>query len=407
MSTPAPIRIAFVDDDPHVLRGLRRAMAAMEDEWEMAFFPSGEEALAEIRRQPFDVVVSDMRMPGMDGATLLGRVRELHPATIRVILSGYADADAVLRTIGPAHIYLAKPCDAAALHRALHRQITLRGRLDDPGLRATLAGLSTLPSLPRVFVELQQALNSPESSPKEIAAIIAQDLAMTAELLKVTNSAYFTAASNATTPLQAVRLLGTEVVQALVLQAGVFRQFSGHPDLAPLLEDLTRHALAVSVLAERIATSAGGDAATTRAARIAAMLADIGSLVLLDAHPETYPALLAGLPPGQPLPEAEAAAFGADQAMIGASLLGLWGFSDLVVEAVAYRDHPSHCPGRDNLALAALHAATRLGPRSPLRPTAEPSPAALDVPYLIEARLDGQIPLWRALATRPAEEAEP
>ena len=402
MSTP--IRIAFVDDDPHVLRGLRRAMAAMEDDWEMEFFGSGDEALEEIRRQPFDVVVSDMRMPGMDGATLLGRVRALHPATIRVILSGYADAEAVLRTVGPAHIYLAKPCDAAALHRALARQIGLRARLADPRLRATLAGLTNLPSLPRVFVDLQQALAAPESSAKEVAEIIGQDLAMTAQLLKVTNSAYFSAASTATTPLQAVRLLGLEVVQALVLQAGVFRQFTGRAELAPLLEGLTRRALALSALAEGIAATAGADGATAKAARIAAMLADIGGLVLLDAYPEAYPALLAGLGPDQSRPEAETAAFGADQALIGAYLLGLWGFSDLIVEAVAYRDRPSACPGRDNLALAALHAATALGPPSPLGPAA---PGPLDTTYLAEAGLEKQIPLWRALATQPAEETNP
>jgi len=401
-----PIRVAFVDDDPHVLRGLRRAMAAMEEDWEMDFFASGEEILEEITHQPFDVVVSDMRMPGMDGATLLNRIRDLYPSTIRVILSGYADATSVLRTIGPAHIYLAKPCDAATLHRALRRQIALRTRLDDPGLRATLAGLSNLPSLPRVFTELQRALASPDISPRDVAEIIAQDLAMTAQLLKVTNSAYFTAANNVATPLQAVRLLGLELVQALVVQAGVFRQFSGRPDLAAVLEHLTQHALAVSALAEHFTTAAGGDATMAKTARIAGMLADIGRLVLLDAHPETYPALLATLPPGQSLPEAEKAAFGADQATIGAYLLGLWGFSDLVIEALAYRDRPSSCPDRDNLALAALHAATRLGPPSPLRPAQEIVPAGLDVRYLIEARLDGLIPAWRALASGQNEEVK-
>jgi len=394
----APTRIAFVDDEPHILRGIRRAMAEQEDSWEMAFFASGEEALAEIRRQPFDVVVSDMRMPGMDGATLLSHVRDLNPATIRVILSGYADSDAVLRTVGPAHIYLAKPCDADTLLRALHRQIALRTRLDTPDLRATLAGLANLPSLPDIYRRLQAELVSPDCSPKTVADIIAQDMAMTAEVLKVTNSAYFSAASSITTPLHAVRLLGIEVIQALVLQAGLFRQFAGKPELAPLLQNLTAHAQTISALAERIAAAEGGDVATVKSAQIAAMLADIGCVVLLDAHPAAYQAMLAGLKPGETLHQAETAAFGASHAAIGGYLLGLWGFSDIVVEALIYHCAPSSCPDRDNLALTALHAAHVLGPPSPLLPPASRIDRDLDMAYLIEARHDGHIPLWRDLA---------
>jgi len=394
----SPARIAFVDDEPHILRGIRRAMADQEDEWDMAFFGSGEEALAEIRRQPFDVVVSDMRMPGMDGATLLSHVRDLNPATIRVILSGYADSDAVLRTVGPAHIYLAKPCDAETLLNALHRQIALRSLLDTPTLRATLAGLANLPSLPEVYHRLQSELVSPNCSPKTVADILAQDMAMTAEVLKVTNSAYFSAAGNITTPLQAVRLLGIEVVQALVLQAGLFRQFAGRPDLAPLLEALTGHGLALSALAERIAAAEGGDIAIVKSAQIAAMLSDIGCVVLIDAHPAEYQAMLAGLAPDTPLHRAETATFGASHAAIGGYLLGLWGFSDVVVEALVFHCAPSACPGRDNLALTALHAAQILGPRSPLLPPGSRIDDSLDMTYLIEARHDGHVPLWRELA---------
>jgi len=393
-----PVRIAFVDDETHILRGIRRAMADQEETWEMEFFSSGEEALAAIRRQPFDVVVSDMRMPGIDGATLLSHVRDLNPATIRVILSGYADSDAVLRTVGPAHIYLAKPCDAETLLRALNRQIALRSLLNTPALHATLAGLTNLPSLPAIYSRLQVELLSPDCSAKSIADIIAQDMAMTAEVLKITNSAYFSSTGSVSTPFQAVRLLGIEVIQALVLHAGLFRQFAGKPELAPLLESLTGHCLALSVLAEQIAVSEGGDVAIVKSAQIAAMLANIGSVVLLDAHPAAYQEMLANLKPGQTLLGAETARFGAGHAAIGGYLLGLWGFSDPIVEALVYHCTPSACPDRDNLALTALHVAHVLGPPSPLLPPGSRIDRDLDMTYLIEARHDGHVPLWRELA---------
>ena len=69
-------RVLFVDDEPRILEGLRRMLRPQRHEWEMAFAPGGEAALAMMEASPFDVIVSDMRMPGMDGATLLCRVRE-------------------------------------------------------------------------------------------------------------------------------------------------------------------------------------------------------------------------------------------------------------------------------------------------------------------------------------------
>jgi len=396
MTTKA--RVMFVDDEPHILHGIRRSMSDMEDEWDMVLCASGQEALDLMATEAFDVVVTDMRMPRMDGAELLNTVRKLHPGTIRLILSGYADSDSVLRTIGPAHAYLAKPCDADALRDAIRRQIALRALLNSPRLRATLAGLTNLPSLPDVFLRLQAELLSRSSSAKSIADIIGADLAMTAEILKLTNSAYFSTSGAAATPLHAVRLLGVEIIQALVLKVGVFRQFSGKPEMAPILESLTAHSLAVADLAERIAVAEGADIALGKAARIAAMLKDIGSVVLFDAHPNEYHAMLSQVGPAHPLNSLEEAKFGASHALIGAYLLGLWGFCDTIVEAIIYCCHPRSCPRRDNLALTALHAACVLGPPSPLIPADRLGERRLDSAYLIEARQDGHVHRWEEMA---------
>lgn len=398
-------RIAFVDDEPSILRGIRRTLTDMEDEWDMVFCSCGEETLAQARQRQFDVVVSDMRMPGMDGAKLLEAIRALHPATIRIILSGYSEADTVLRTVGPAHIYLAKPCDSATLRAAIGRQVALRALLGSQQLQATLAGLTSLPSLPRTYIQLQSELFSPFSSIKAVADIIARDVAMTAEILKLTNSAYFSAAGRVSTPLQAVRLLGMETIQALVLKIGVFRQFSGTHAVAPLLEALTFHSLALAELAECIAITEGADVALAKSAQIAAMLSDIGSVVLLDSYPDEYRTLLADAGPELPLHVAETKAFGAAYPLIGAYLLGLWGFSDTIVEAVAYACTPSGCPGRDNLVLTAVHAALVLGPPSPLLPGNQRSAPEFDMAYLTEAGRQEHVRRWRDLATHRQRKA--
>ena len=108
--TPAKTRILFVDDEPLVLQGLQRMLRPMRNEWEMAFVESGRRALEEMATLPFQVVVSDMRMPGMNGAQFLSHVQELYPRTVRLILSGHADKDLIMKCVGTAHQFLAKPC---------------------------------------------------------------------------------------------------------------------------------------------------------------------------------------------------------------------------------------------------------------------------------------------------------
>lgn len=399
------VNIIFVDDEAHILSGLRRAMSGMAGEWEMTFSASGQEALTLMEGRPFDVIVADMRMPQMDGAELLDEVRRLHPSIVRVILSGYADTESVLRTVGPAHLYLAKPCDPRALQTAIRRPLVLRQRLTNPDLRTAVAGLTHLPSLPDLYVKVRAALESPETSAKTVAEVISKDIAMTAELLKLTNSAYFSVTNRVTTPLQAVRTLGLETVQALVLRIGLFRQFAGSGLVAPLLGALSSHSMTIARLAEAIIMMEGGDVALGKAAYNAGMLSFIGSLVLLDGRGNEYRRLLDRVGPDLPLHKAEHEAYGATHAMMGAYLLALWGFNDMVVEAVAYCCAPHECPGGDNLLLVATHAARALGPPLPLLRAGVHDIGGLDTDYLRQGGKEHRVSRWMELALNLAKES--
>src|ERR1700744_6499584 len=123
------IRVAFVDDAATVLTNLRRTMLTMLDEWEMAFFTNGADFLQRLKSEPFDVIVVDTRMPDMDGPAVLDAVGTSHSEMVRVILTGSAGAASMFRTVGPAHIYLPKPCDPATLTQAIKSRMTLRGMM--------------------------------------------------------------------------------------------------------------------------------------------------------------------------------------------------------------------------------------------------------------------------------------
>lgn len=101
-------------------------------------------------KTPFDVIVSDMRMPGMDGATLLEHVRERYPEVIRIVLSGHTEMATALRVVPIAHQFIAKPCDAKMLHLAIERACHIQALLSDGSVRSLVGALGDLPALPHL-----------------------------------------------------------------------------------------------------------------------------------------------------------------------------------------------------------------------------------------------------------------
>ncbi|KAF0225365.1 MAG: response [Rhodospirillaceae bacterium] len=392
------IRICFVDDEPNILQGLKRLMHSMADDWEMEFHLSGEAALLSmIRGGPFDVVVSDMRMPGMDGAALLTQVRQNYPESVRVILSGYADNDSIMRTISPAHIYLAKPCDGESLRDAIRHPLALRRLLSSDSMRRALGGLDSLPGLPDLFYQ-------PHASAASVAAIIASDTAMTAEILKLTNSAHFSIGRPVSTVSQAVRTLGLETIKTLAVKSAIFRRFAGSARVTPFLEGLNRHGLGLTRLAKDIAIAMRASDAVTETAGCAALLSNIGALVLLDSHGDDYLNVLTKVTPDHPAHQAEIDAYGVHHGHVGAYLLGLWGVTDRVVEAVAHAPAPSQAGHHGNDLLSIVHLARSLGPAFPPLPTGVRDIRHLDSAYLSKTGLVPLLPHLTQLAETRATE---
>ncbi|MGA2697314.1 MAG: response regulator, partial [Terriglobales bacterium] len=156
------IRILFVDDEVKILEGLKRMMWLHRCEWEMAFAPGGRAALSMLESCAFDVVVSDMRMPEMDGAALLEIVREKYPNVLRFILSGYTELEAAYRAVPVAHQFLSKPCDADALRDGIQRSTSLVEVLNSKMMASMVGSLRDLPSMPRTCAELRRVMADPD-----------------------------------------------------------------------------------------------------------------------------------------------------------------------------------------------------------------------------------------------------
>jgi HD-like signal output (HDOD) protein/CheY-like chemotaxis protein len=342
----ADLAILFVDDEPNILSGLRRLLRSKAGEWRMSFAYSGAEALRLIDAQPFDAVVTDMRMPQMDGAELLTKVGERRPETIRIILSGQCDQEGAVRSVGPSHIFLSKPCEPGVLIETLDRALHLRRMIYDPAVRTALGGLHALPGIPSSYHAISHAVEEPNCSAHHIADLIGQDPAVAAALLHVANSAYFAPRRLVSSISQAVQYLGMDVVRAVVLSSGVFHDLSLQVQDPSRIKGVWEHSLrtaartraALQVLTGRCDPREESEAYT------AGLLHDVGALALAAAFPagDERLAAIEKLDEYDRAP-VERATFGVDHGVIGGFLMGIWGLPDSIVEAIAYHHDPVAC----------------------------------------------------------------
>jgi HD-like signal output (HDOD) protein/ActR/RegA family two-component response regulator len=347
MTDPQPLkRILFVDDEPKILEGLQRMLRPMRESWEMNFANNGEAALTQLREGKFDVVVTDMRMPGMDGAALLSEVRLEYPHMVRIVLSGHSDEQLILSSVGQAHQYLSKPCEADLLKDTIGRACALRDLLSDTSLTLLISKMQSLPSLPSLYRELMQELEAEDPSTKRIAAIIGKDPGMTAKILQMVNSAFFGLRRQISCPADAVSLLGIDIVKSLALSIQIFSQFKSIRIPGLSLEDLWEHNLQVATLAKQIAKAEKQKSEVVEQSFTAGLLHECGKLVLASCLPDEYGRMLETMKAeGLKLIEAEHRELGASHPEVGAYLLGLWGLPDSIVEAVAFHQNPNTCPG--------------------------------------------------------------
>jgi HD-like signal output (HDOD) protein/ActR/RegA family two-component response regulator len=351
-------RVLFVDDELPSLEALRHMLCAQHLEWEMAFALGGEAALALMEASPFDVIVSDMRMPGMDGAKLLAQVRELYPQVVRIVLSGHTELSTALQVVPVAHQFLAKPCDAATLRVAVERACHLKGLLNDDSIRRTVGALRDLPSPPRTYDALTQALTNPDTSLQKLARIVEQDVGISAKILQLVNSAFFGLAQSITNIEHAVIYLGINTLRSLALSVEIFRVFEPKTPLPGFsLEVLERHARLAAHIAARLPVPKHLADITM----VAGMLHDVGKLILAWKFPEQFKTLLAQAAEEHcPLYKVEEREYGFSHAEIGAYLLGLWGLPYILVEAVALHHGPTRVPHESFDAVSAVYVANLL-----------------------------------------------
>lgn len=379
-------QVLFVDDEPMILQGLKRLLRPVRDRWEMHFEADSVRALERIEQQHFDVVVSDMRMPNYTGVDVLRHAKQHCPDAVRIGLSGYADAQLALEAAQVTHQFLAKPCDGEKLVCAVDRVVRLQDRLDSEDLRRNIGAVSSLPSLPSLYVRITQEAAAPNGTLETVGEIIGQDLAMTAKILQLVNSAYFGLRSEISSAVQATTILGLDAIRAIVLTVELFDSLDENVEPADV-NALWEHSVATGGLAKRVAEHLDLARNDVDQALLGGMLHDVGKLIEISKIQRAY-RLVKGLveKAGLTSTQAEEQLLGCTHADIGAYLLTLWGFSSPVVEAVAYHHSPGESLDTGPTPLTAVHVAnalTRIHPN-----------ATLDRAYLTRLGVPADLGQW-------------
>ena len=384
-------RLLFVDDEPNILNGLRHRLRRQRTKWELVFVDGPLKALEYLARESVDVIVADMRMPEMDGADLLDRVRKSYPHVTRVILSGHAEKCAALKAAAVAHQYLSKPCGEGELERVIERITALQSATDQTEVRRVVGAIAHLPSPPRIYGELTATIDQESASIPQVAEILRKDMALCAKLLHMVNSAFFRLPRTVSRVEEALTYLGLDTTKQLVLALETFKGTSvpAHPKMP--IDAMQSHALQVGRVASAICDSerSKGDAL------VAGILHDFGKLVLtVSAHKELDEIFARVASHGGSMWEAEYAVLGATHAQVGGYLLGLWGLPSAIVDAATFHHAPA-LAGNNHMGLTGVvHIADALVHELHHAAT---GPGWLDIDYCESVGISGRLSEWRQL----------
>jgi putative nucleotidyltransferase with HDIG domain len=388
-------RILFVDRRPDAFQKLRTQQSADGPRWQVDLAPTADQALEVLDSEPADVVIADEQLGQMDGVTLMTRVRDKHPTTIRMILSEAASSQRPSVASIVAHRLLSRPCNTDEVTVAIKRSCALHKLTSRAeAYRQTMAA-AALPSRPGVYMELNQVLSDSNWQPNQVSAAVERDVALSAKVLQLANSALFGLTQSVTSVQGAVMYLGVDTIRSLALTAEAFGKLAPRNADGFSLDRFQDHAMLVA----RITGSILPAGRTQQEAVTAALLHDIGKLVLISGGSTRW-AELTRQAAGRKLPlhEVERASEGVTHADIGAHLLSLWGLPDAIAEAVAHHHNAGCVEGLSLDAVAAVHIANALA--NELHPAGpdDPPHAGLDEALLDRLGLRPRLDLWRIQA---------
>lgn len=350
--------ILFVDDEQQILKSFRRVFA--ETAYTVLLASDGEAALQLLSENEVDLIITDIRMPDMDGIALLGLVKSKYPRVVRTVLSGYADEKLIFQAVSQnlAKIYLYKPWHNEQLLQQVNRLLNMKVKLDQLKQTDTIMTYGDLPTKNMTYIKLMQLLEN-NAGINDLVPIIEADLAISSRVMRIANSAFY--GMHATSLKQALVFFGIKYIRELVLTCTLFNQSLSSPLISRYMDELWQHSLLTSRILTGIYEQLYKEKLPDHA-HMMSLLHDVGRVALIDQHPEVFGILYPNLKnhkSGLAL-EQEKELVGIDHQALGGLLLDWWDFPYLIVEGALFHHEPFNADALNRKVILTLHLADRL-----------------------------------------------
>ncbi|WP_319765161.1 response regulator [Maridesulfovibrio sp.] len=385
--------ILFIDADKSQLDYLEENLETMKQRWNIRFASTSEEAMDQLRTCPFDVIASDFCVEGFEGYELLDEIKNRQPGSIRFIISKTINSENCLQYIGYAHQFITKPYAGSELITKIKKSLRLKSILLNERAAKGIASIQDLPSLPNLYMTLEQELQKEDVVISDIGKLIAEDISMTAGLLKLVNSPFFGLYSKVTKPEQAATLLGLDNIKGLVLGIHLFSS-AKKVKIDFSIEELGKHCRYTALMARAIIKAENGSNKLAEHTFLAGFLHDIGKLVLATSYPEEYETILSIVRESDiPIQEAEKDILGFTHAAVGAYLLAIWGFDEDIIEAIYCHHEPQLLGSTDLSPAVAIHVANSFDHELRVKDK-EYAPHLLSADWLEQNNFGPKLPEW-------------
>lgn len=345
----------LVDEDADILNEFRQIFAPLGHLILTA--ESGERGLEILAQKPVELVISDMRMPGMNGHQFLKQVRSLYPTTMRAILSVFSEGNDVMTCLrdGTARLHILKPWEKARLVEEIEKLLQLGEMFSRRQLLEVFNNLKDLPAMPEVYGRLC-AMIEKEAGVDEISRTVEQDLAVAAKILQVANSVYYNMSTGSVR--QAIVYMGLTNLKTIVLGLSVMKQLDGLHGGFFSKEVLWDHADRVNRLTHIIFERCMGRKMKDNEAT-AGLLHDIGRILLIKDYFQPYAGVCRSVfqNKNSTFRDTERSLMGISHDEVGGFLLHWWSLPHPIVEAAMFHHDPLNHSVINKEVVAAVHIA--------------------------------------------------
>jgi HD-like signal output (HDOD) protein/ActR/RegA family two-component response regulator len=339
-------RVLFVDDEINVLRSIKRGF--LQSDIEVLTAPGAREGLQLLRNERIDIVVTDYRMPHMNGLQFLQRVREMYPKTARVILSGYIEKTVAVESLtrGLASTYILKPWLNEDIERKIRHLLSIRDVLQSQRLLGIINGITNLPSLSNIFHEFMTAVHE-EKSMTEISRILQKDPTVATKVLQIANSAFY-GMKNCNSINQAAVTLGLDTLQDILLTISVVNSMKWEKhQIGPLQDIFVRSFIMNHYLP--VIYGCKPQVITFRSFPSVGLTYDVGRIILLQYYPDSYRSIIDTMKKNPEMGFHDAELYlGFEQRShqeIGAYFLDYWNLPEIFIETALFHHDPQRSTG--------------------------------------------------------------